>query len=210
MNDAPPTSASPAEPKPARWLAIARDGSAEALGGALEACRTYLLLVANRELDPQLRAKGGASDLVQETFLDAQRDFGAFRGSTDEEWRAWLRQTLMHNLANFTRRYRDTDKRELAREAPIDAGTFADDVVAQLSAETPSPSAEVMWVERLQGVEAALDRLPEDYRRVVMLRYRNGSAFNEIARAMGRSDNAVRKLWFRAIEQLQRELDGTT
>jgi RNA polymerase sigma-70 factor (ECF subfamily) len=205
MNDAPATSA---EQDAAQCLATARGGSPEALGGALEACRTYLLLVANRELDPQLRAKGGASDLVQETFLDAQRDFAAFRGKTEDEWRAWLRQTLMHNLANFTRRYRHTDKRQLARESPLDAGPHSGGGTAQLPADVPSPSAEVILDERRHGLEAALMRLPADYRRVVQLRYREGRTFSEIAVEMDRSENAARKLWFRAIEQLQRELNG--
>ena len=46
----------------------------------MEACRLYLLSIADRRLDEDLRAKGGTSDLVQETFLEAQRDFGAVSG----------------------------------------------------------------------------------------------------------------------------------
>ena len=99
---------------PPQWLFAARQGSPEALGEALEACRAYLLVIANRELDPRLNAKGGASDLVQETFLEAQRDLAGFHGSSEAEWRGWLRQMLVHNLANFVRRYRDTDKRKVA------------------------------------------------------------------------------------------------
>src|SRR5580700_9060811 len=89
-----------------RLLVAARRGSREALGNALEACRRYLLAIASRELDPDLRAKGGASDLVQETFLEAQRDFARFQGSSPEELRAWLRQVLLHNVGAFTRRFR--------------------------------------------------------------------------------------------------------
>ena len=88
----------------ARQLAAARAGSREALGQVLQACRGYLLLLAERELDPDLRAKGGASDLVQGTFLEAQKDFAHFQGDSEDELRAWLRQVLLHNLANFTRR----------------------------------------------------------------------------------------------------------
>src|SRR4051812_46159075 len=58
----------------------ARAGSHEALGQLLDGCRGYLLRIARDELDPRLQAKGGASDLVQETFLEAQRDFAAFTG----------------------------------------------------------------------------------------------------------------------------------
>jgi RNA polymerase sigma-70 factor (ECF subfamily) len=58
-----------------------------------------------------------------------------------------------------------------------------------------------------QRVEHCLDRLPDDYRQVITLRYREDRPFDEIARLIGRSENAVRKLWFRAIERLQQELD---
>src|SRR5436190_23322173 len=100
----------------AQWLPAARAGSTEALGQLLEACRGYLLLIAQQELDPNLRAKGGASDLVQETFLKAQRHFGRFQGDSEVELLAWLRRLLLNNLANFARQYRDTNKRRLGRE----------------------------------------------------------------------------------------------
>src|SRR5260370_40490207 len=73
------------------WLRAARAGSADALGRALEACRGYLLQIARRELGPDLQAKCGASDLVQQTFLEANRDFSYFHGATENEWRARLR-----------------------------------------------------------------------------------------------------------------------
>src|SRR4051812_46573127 len=95
----------------AEWLPAARNGSGEALGEALEACRVYLQAIAERELNPELRAKGGASDLVQQTFLEAQQDFGQFHGETEEALLAWLRKMLLNNLFNFRRRYQGTAKR---------------------------------------------------------------------------------------------------
>ncbi len=100
----------------AQWLPAARAGSTEALGQLLEACRGYLLLIAEQEIDPELRAKGGASDLVQETFLKAHRHFDRFQGDSETELLAWLRRLLLNNLANFARQYRDTNKRRLGRE----------------------------------------------------------------------------------------------
>ena len=105
----------------AQWLPAARSGSRKALGEALEACRAYLLVVAQRELDPQLRAKAGASDLVQQTFLEAQRDFPQFQGESEAELLAWLRQVLLNNLSTFTRSYRATEKRRVDREVALDA-----------------------------------------------------------------------------------------
>ena len=80
-----------------RFLAEARAGHDSAVGRLLEAARLYLLLVANRELPPDLRPKVGPSDLVQETLLRAHRHFGQFRGATEDELLAWLRQILAEN-----------------------------------------------------------------------------------------------------------------
>src|ERR1700730_6102303 len=89
-------------------LAAARAGSPEAMGQVLDACRGYLLSIASQELDPQLQAKGGASDLVQETLLHAVRGFGHFDGATEAELLAWLRRLLLNNLIDFKRLYRVT------------------------------------------------------------------------------------------------------
>ena len=102
-----------------REIEAARSGDAEVLGRVLQSCREYLVIVASRGLGTDLTAKGGASDLVQETFLGAYRDFDGFHGHSRGELLAWLRQILMNNVANFTRRYRGTEKREVNREVVL-------------------------------------------------------------------------------------------
>jgi RNA polymerase sigma-70 factor (ECF subfamily) len=190
----------------ARWLADARAGSGEALGKALEACRCYLLLVADRELGSDLQAKAGASDLVQETFLEAQRDFARFQGASEDEWLAWLRQLLLHRLANFRRRFRQ-QKRSVGREVALEGGPSSAERGAGLAAGGPSPSEEALAGEEARALEQALGRLPEDYRQVIELRYRHQLSFEEIGRQLQRTANAVRKLWWRAVERLQQEMD---
>jgi RNA polymerase sigma-70 factor, ECF subfamily len=196
-------------PDAALWLSAARGGSREALGNLLEACRDYLLLVANQELDVDLRAKGGASDLVQQTFLEAQRDFGAFQGSSEEELLGWLRRLLVHNLADFTRRYRGTGKRRAEREVMLEADSSDAAPADALAADTPSPSGRAVAREEDEGLERALARLPEDYRQVILLRYQEEHSFDEIGELMGRSANAARKLWLRAVERLRHELEAS-
>jgi RNA polymerase sigma-70 factor (ECF subfamily) len=187
----------------------ARGPSREELGRALESCRGYLLSVAEGELAPELRAKGGASDLVQETLLEAYRDFDRFRGGSEDELLAWLRRLLLNNLANFVRSYRGTGKRQLDREVALAAGDSGGTTPGP-AAETPSPSGQVMADEQTRQLQAALARLPEDYRAVLTLRYTEELPFEEVAARMGRSSNAVRKLWARAVERLQQELEGGT
>src|SRR5438128_12586041 len=95
-------------------IAAARAGSTEALGQVLETCRQYLLLVANQQVPPELAAKLAPSDLVQETFLKAHREFAQFQGRTEAELLGWLRRILLNNLVSFSRQYEGTDKRRLA------------------------------------------------------------------------------------------------
>jgi RNA polymerase sigma-70 factor (ECF subfamily) len=189
-------------------LVAARAGSREELGRALEACRHYPLLVAQRHLAPDLQPKGGASDLVQETFLEAQRDFAQFRGTTEAELLAWLSRLLLNNVGNFARRYRDTGMRAVGREVAL-----ADDSSAEggagPTAAAPSPSEAAAAREQAEGLERALARLPEVYRRVVVLRYHEGRSFEEIGGLMGRSPEAARKLWARAMERLRQEWEGS-
>ena len=192
-----------------RLLAAARAGSREALGEALQAYRAYLLLIAHKELDPELRAKGGASDLVQETFVDAQRLIGTFDGTTDGPWAAWLRELLLNNLADFVRRYRSTGKRRLSREVDLpvsDSGTVRGGEAVD---ENPSPSVRAIAAEQNATLEGALNRLTDDYREVLLLRYQGDLSFEEIGQRLGRSANAARKLWLRALRKLEQELEAS-
>jgi RNA polymerase sigma-70 factor (ECF subfamily) len=191
-------------------LAAARAGSREALGRVLEGCRRYLLGVAEGELGQDLRSKGGASDIVQETFLEAGRDFAGFRGSTPEELRAWLRQVLLHKVGAFTRRYRDTGKREIGREIELGAQGSWGGIEQVPAGSTLSPSGVVIEHERALALRRALDRLPEEYRRVVILRFEEQRSFEEIGHLTDRSPEASRKVWSRAMERLREEWESQT
>jgi RNA polymerase sigma-70 factor (ECF subfamily) len=185
-----------------RWLAEARSGSTEALGRLLEGCRQYLLLVANQELPSELRPKVAASDLVQNTFVKAHDHFGEFRGGTPDELVAWLRRILLNDLANCTRHYFGTDKRQLSREVPL-ADTPLEQLRNVLASEADSPRAQLLAREKADALDRALEQLPEHYRDAILWRTRDGLPFEEIGRRLDRSERAARKLWVRALERLQ-------
>jgi RNA polymerase sigma-70 factor (ECF subfamily) len=186
------------------WLPAARAGSREALGEALETYRGILLRLAEREIDADLRGKGGASDLVQQTFLDAQRLFPRFEGTTDGEWQAWLRQLLVYNAADFTRRFR-AGKRNAAREAPLPESSLG--LPSGLPADFSTPSVVASEAEQEAALARALARLQDDYREVLRLRYEEELTFEEIGQRLGgRTPNAARKLWTRAVHELEREM----
>ncbi|MBX7103319.1 MAG: sigma-70 family RNA polymerase sigma factor [Gemmataceae bacterium] len=190
-----------------KWLLAARSGNPDAVGLALESCRNYLLLIAEREISPRLKAKGGASDVVQQTFLEAHQAFERFQGDTEQELLAWLRRMLLNNVANFRRHYDGTDKRRTDREIPMDAGNSQGGGNSWIPSGGLTPSRELMVDERDAQLNAAIARLPEDYQQVLRLRYREDCSFDDIAVTMNRTANAVRKLWARAVERLQQELE---
>jgi RNA polymerase sigma-70 factor (ECF subfamily) len=190
-----------------RMLTEARGGGSEALGGLLMQCRNYLLLVANQNLDDDLRAKVSPSDLVQETFLEAQRDFAAFRGDREEELLAWLGRILSNNLANAARRYRATDMRRIDREVPLAGLDSSQHGAWDLSSDSPTPSERLINEENLAAMERALAQLPDHYRQVLRLRYDRQLSFAEVGAGMGCSAEAARKMWARAVAALEQEMN---
>jgi RNA polymerase sigma-70 factor (ECF subfamily) len=199
------TAASPA--LLAERLAAARQGSSEALGQALEQFRRYLTELARHAIGPALKVKGGASDLVQETFLEAQRQFGNFEGASEAQLRAWLRCLLLHKAAKLGRRYSSTGKRQLSREVALGAEKWGLRP-SQIAGPAPTPSVAAMSAEQTRLLQAAIDRLPDEYRTVMNLRYRDGLPFDEVGRQTGRSADAARMMWARAVERLKHELNA--
>src|SRR5438270_11886117 len=107
-------------PDPEQLLAEARQGRTESLGKLLELFRNYLALLARTQIDLHLQGRVDASDLVQETFLDACRDFGQFRGTSEIEWVAWLRKVLIYNLARVVQKQVVAQKRNARREVSLE------------------------------------------------------------------------------------------
>lgn len=189
-------------PEAGAFILAGRQGSADARGVLFERCRSYLLLVAQRDLDPGLHGKIGASDLVQQTLLDAERGFGSFRGQTEEELLAWLYRILRNRAGQAVRQYRLAAKRDVRFECSLSAGG---DI--QVAADVETPSRQVVATEEVDRLLRALSGLPGHYQDVIRLRNTDRKSFEEIGTLMGRSPEAVRKLWVRAIEQLRVALD---
>jgi RNA polymerase sigma-70 factor (ECF subfamily) len=148
---------------------------------------------------------------VQQTLLEAHRDFAGFQGQHEGELLAWLRRILAHNLFNEARRY-DARQRDAAREVSIDqvrAGIDQSSAALErcLAAGGPSPSQEAMRHENAVQLADALARLPEDYRTVLLLRVFEELPAEEVARRMGRSAGAIRMLQMRALTALRQQMD---
>jgi RNA polymerase sigma-70 factor (ECF subfamily) len=164
-------------------------------------------MLARVQLDPRLREKLDASDVVQQTMLEAHREQQQFRGRTKPERVAWLRQILAHNLADALRGFRRA-KRDVARERSIEKALDQSSarLEAWLAAEQSSPSQKAMRNERMLQLAEALEALPETQREAVELHYWQGWSLAEIATHLGRSVPAVAGLLQRGLKKLRRHL----
>ncbi len=190
-------------------LERARSGDTEAFGQLLTQYHNYLRLMARALVGGTLKLRLDSSDLVQEAFLEAHRDFPQFLGSSEAELLSWLRRILARNLADSARRQnaglRD-HRRDRSLETLLEHSSLS--VQEALAATGTTASAVAAQRERAVMLADALESLPEDYRDVVVLRNLEGLKFSDVATRMGRSSGAVRMLWARAIERLSEALEG--
>jgi RNA polymerase sigma-70 factor (ECF subfamily) len=195
---------------PEHLLREARGGDGATLGLLLELYRRYLALLARVQIGRRLQGKVDASDLVQETFLEAHRNFGNFRGTSEGQFVRWLRQILAANLANLLRRYLGTQGRDVRLERTIEVDLDHSSALLDggLLARQSSPSQQAVRREQAVLLADALAELPDDYREVLVLRHLEGLTFPEVARYMGRTLDSVDKLWLRALARLRQNLGG--
>jgi RNA polymerase sigma-70 factor (ECF subfamily) len=191
-------------------LAMAVSGNAAALGSLLEHHRSYLKMLASAKIHQSLQGKVDASDVVQETCVEALRMISTFRGSSPAEFAGWLRGILANRMSKIVRRYLGTQQRnvqmELSMRRELDeaSGQFAQ----YAAATSNSPSEVLEWNETVLELAQAIESLPADYQQVVLLRNIQGLPFREIAIQMERSLDSVEKLWVRALTKLKERIQS--
>lgn len=183
-------------------LHAAREGDNVALGQICEQLRKYLLLTVGGDLCNDLGAKLGASDVVQQAMLEACSDFDSFRGSSEVEFRVWIKRLLQHNLIDSARRYRQAQCRDMSRETSIDIG----DKQNELITDEETASRILSRRESDEQLLRAIARLPKKRRTIVEMRHRDGLSYAAIAGKMDISETAARQLWSRTLKLLQHEL----
>jgi len=174
----------------------------------VERYREYLHLLARLHLDPRLQGKLDASDVVQQTLMNAHAKLEQFRGQSEEELLGWLRQILANDLAMAVRRFR-AGTRDIRKERSLELGLDASAarVESWLAASQSSPSQQVMQHERLMLLADALRKLPDDQRQAVELHHLRGYTVAETAEHMTRTKPAVMGLIFRGLKRLRELLE---
>jgi len=188
-------------------LEQARQGDREALGRLLEAQRPALHRLAKRQLDGRIAVRVAASDIIQQTFLEAHRSFPQFAGRGQRELTAWLQVILDHKVAGAIRDHALLQKRDVHRDRSMDDSQGGGATLKQkLAAGSSSPSQKAIRHEETQLLARALRVLPDDQREAVRLRHLEGWALADIARHLGRTPGATAGLIKRGMHALRRQL----
>jgi len=174
----------------------------------LEQFRHYLALLARMQIGPRYQAKIAASDIVQQTLIDAHQQWDQFRGTTDGELAAWLKRMLSCNLADAFRAA-GRQKRDLSREQSIEQSIdmSCSRLEVWLEAVQTSPSGKAVRNEQLLQLAAALGTLLEAERDAIELHHLHGWSLAEVAEHLGRTDAAVVGLLRRGLKKLRKQLE---
>jgi RNA polymerase sigma-70 factor (ECF subfamily) len=191
-----------------QMIRLARQDDAEAVERLLAAYRNYLKVLAQVWLTPGTPVKLEASDLVQETLLKAHQRFGQFRGQTEGELTAWLRQILARHVVDVVRRYRAAARHPLRERSLEDLVNDSVDIIQNLLTQSgSSPSAEAQRRELGVILADALAELSDLQREAIVLRSLKELPWSEVAQRMNRSISTVRMLWVRGLSELRTKLE---
>jgi RNA polymerase sigma-70 factor (ECF subfamily) len=168
----------------------------------LEHFRDYLVMLARVRIPAALSSKLDASDIVQQTLLDAHRRLDQLKADDSAGRAAWLRTILAHNLADAQRKF-NRGKRDVAREqASLDHASTR--LAGWLDA---SPSAGLHREERAVQLSSALSALPEAQSQALVLKHWHDWPLADIAKHMDRSTAAVAGLLKRGLRTLRETIE---
>jgi RNA polymerase sigma-70 factor (ECF subfamily) len=180
----------------------AQGGDREAKDTICRQVQEYVRYAVTNRIDESLKTKVSPSDIVQQSLTRMFVGLESFQGKSAVEFLGWV-NAIVQNEIHTTRRDLTRDRRDFRRDCAFDSG-----MVGLQHGHDSSPSEIVLRDERLDRFERVMSRLPPDYAQVIRLRSIEERSFEEVAKLMERSQNAVSKLWYRAIVKFQEELES--
>lgn len=190
-----------------RLLDAARAGAPGAVDRLLGEFREPLRRVIDLRLDPAIARRVDASDIVQDVLIEANQRLTEYLKSPDMPFHLWLRHLAQDRIIDTHRRHRLAQRRSVDREQPIARPVWADEsgvsLVAQLIDTDRTPTSEAIRHELQRRLAAAVDRLAEDDREVILMRHHEALSNQEVARALGLTEAAASMRYLRALRRLR-------
>jgi RNA polymerase sigma-70 factor (ECF subfamily) len=199
------------EPEAASLLARAAGGDVDAWGALLARHQERLRCVVSFRLDPRLRGRVDAADVLQEAFIAATERRSAFFGQSAQPLFLWLRWMVANTLLEVHRHHLGARMRDPRREVASGRAHDGDDdddstraaLAAQLTCGFTGPATAAALAEVKARVHAALAQMDPTDREVVAMRHFEQLTSAEAAQVLGIQERAAAKRYLRAMERLR-------
>jgi RNA polymerase sigma-70 factor (ECF subfamily) len=181
-------------------------GDGDALASLFSMHRERLRRMVELRMDARLRARVSASDILQEAYIGALQRLPHYQASTDIPIFVWLRSVTMQRLIDAHRRHVGGQARDAGREVrlgEVEAIEAGSGHIAELFANTTSPSLAARRGEIMAVVREALEQLDPIDREVLVLRHFEQMSNHEAAASLSITAAAASKRYVRAVERLR-------
>jgi RNA polymerase sigma-70 factor (ECF subfamily) len=180
-----------------------RGGDRAALATLFNGYRDRLRRMVELRLDPRLRGRLDASDVVQDAFLDVDRDLDAYLADPKLPLLLWLRLHVGRRLTTLHRQHLGTKMRDAGLEISLYQGARSAALASMLLGRHTSPTQAAQRAERMLRVQEALASLDPMDREVLALRHFEQLGRAEAAQVLGITQEAGAKRYFRALKRLK-------
>ena len=200
------------DPRADELLERAIEGKPQALGELLQMYRDQLERIIRFRMDPRLRSRLDADDVVQDAFIEATQRFRDYAADPKMPFFLWLRFITVQKLYQMHRHHLGVKSRDADREVSIFLGPHPQATSAVLAAHLlgkhTSPSVAAMRAEQTMQVEKALNAMTEMDREILALRRFEKLQNHEVATLLKISVSAASNRYIRALERLQKAVQG--
>lgn len=189
----------------------AKRGDASAIDRLLTRHRESIRRLVDLRLDPAVRQRLDASDIVQDVLIEAHRRLSDYLADPKMPFHLWLRAMAKDHMIDAHRRHRVAARRSVDRERPLvvrpSAGESTLDLAARLQGQEMTPATAATWQELNRRFHAACEQLDEQDREIVFMRHFEQLSNSEVATALDLSPQAASMRYLRAMRRLRSKLD---
>lgn len=170
-------------------------GDEEAIASLYALYRQSMIALIHRRLGHTLHGLMESVDLVQSVWKDVLDDLPRFEDRGPDSLKRWLHTCLLHKIY-AKKRFHDAGKRDAGRVSPLPPSDLG------LASTDPTPSQDASAHEDLERVLTALRRLPPEQHEIMLLRMRDELTHEQVGQRVGKSTEAVKKMYRRGLERL--------
>ena len=190
-----------------KLLALAKDGDQAAFEEIFRRHRAKLKRAIALRMDRRVAARVDASDVVQDTYLEAFKRLPKYLEKESMPFYLWLSWIAHDKVLMLHRRHLGADKRAVTHEVPLlppnDSVTIVSVIIP---GNEPSPSQALRQRELAEQLRRALGRLDSDERDLIFWRHFEKLSAREIAQFLNITEDAARKRYYRSVERLRKIL----